>query len=762
MKKVTRFLVVALSLALLLGAVIGISASAADGGSDGSWVISKNVSYSENIHLMLAIDATEVEDQSKLAVKITDAAGNVSEEMFSTTLVEDLYGESDDGAVAAYVVRTLGVAAKDMADVLTIEVIYDTKVVETTTYSVAEYFFQRLYADEIILATEEKEVNQKNLYLSSLKYGNAAQKLLAASDALYLEDAIYVKSDINGIPAIFDSREILALPNGFYSVKSYVDGKVVNSVVEGGDYIIKNSAIISLFGKTVPDDIVSYDDATVGPITIAISTNNSSGASGSNGISSVSVYSENPANFNAAIENNGTDKYLVGNKTVAASSHAIDIFRNVKDSDVDGKILVFQNRIKYTSTNSKDIYHRIYTGRTKWNGTRLTNLSIKGNGTNVTYNGATTGISVGDWFLLRSVIYKNDNGTFSYEVYVSPDSSVFKKMASGSISGISSLKDISGETFMFSTGIIGSLAVDYSYAGIVDSVNDVPPSVALTSVPGQVESNTGDSATGQASYAVLTTDVNGNGAYDSSKGDVREKTVAVSDEDGNPIPSWKGNIIKVKDILTNTTITTLDDLKGGSDYGSGACSEVHARTLDVGQAIVRYPMAEKSTSHTISVTADLKLDYNSEGNLSAAGTNTTTFRLQTQHDNGNGSATWGSSGSSDAMYIYWNANSSNTVCFVAEKETFVTTVKIGESFSIKYQYTYTPAVEADEANGIEAQAASATATIWVTDARGVTQQFDGVKPHKILDPTYGQTRASVVPNKPFIGSFSSSNVVFGN
>ena len=199
MKKLTKILVVALTFALLLGTVFAFTVSAEEATqpeteNKGPWIVSKNVSYEENTHLYFAIDSAVAADSTKLTLSVLDAQGNVLAEGLTVSVANhDIY---KDGSKICHVIKTPGVAAKDYADVLTINVYYDgsAEPVESTTYSVAEYFLERLYKNEVINATEGNELSQKKLYQASMRYGAAAQKVLSPSDAVKVDELIYVDS----------------------------------------------------------------------------------------------------------------------------------------------------------------------------------------------------------------------------------------------------------------------------------------------------------------------------------------------------------------------------------------------------------------------------------------------------------------------------------------------------------------------------------------------------------------------------------------
>ena len=496
MKKITKFLVVALSLALLLGAVIGISASAADDGSEGSWVISKNVSYSENIYLMLAVDATKVADQSLLSVNLTIDGVDKVYPFNEFVYKADLYS-GDDVATPAYTVNTLGVAAKDMLDTITIEVLYDGESVETTTYSVAEYFYQRLYKDELILATETADVNKKSLYLSSLKYGNAAQKLLASADALYLEDTIYVDSPVAGVDTLFDSRNTLVLPEGYYSVKSYVDGKAVTSVVEGGEYAIVNSAIIT---DITPAEREKYG-LPLNSLTFDSYETGSSWAYDSAASVGVGIGQQTDPIYTATVkEESDGNKYLsldkTGKKTVDSSNAMLWLTIQNK-AHVNGGPNVFESRMSFTPTKGTVIF-RFYDGRPASSASGGTEISssarIKMATSNgyVTLGGVSTGVKAGEWFTLRFVL-----ASTGITAYVVDEYGELTLITSNTIDHSA----VTAVQYTYSSDDLGMINCDYIYFG---SENMFP---AGYTIPTKAETFEGEEAATLDSTSVFGSNV---------------------------------------------------------------------------------------------------------------------------------------------------------------------------------------------------------------------------------------------------------------
>ena len=723
MKKFSKILIVALTLAVLLCSAFAISASAeetngavAASEDGGKWVISKNVSYSENIHLLLAIDANKVEDPELLSVKISvpgvDAA---CEEFLRCEFKEDLYGEYDEGAVPAYIIHTLGVAAKDMADELTIEIVYNGATVETTTYSVAEYFFERLYKDEFILATDGEALNKKELYLASLKYGNAAQKLLSAADALYIEDAIYV-GGLDGVDPVYDPNNLLSL-KGIYEVKSFVDGEVVTSVVTAGDFLIKNHAMLKQANRSpyapIPEGSIGFEAFDEGTWAKGLAGNVDIG------------YSSQQAKYSVEVRGDNANKYLTFEKTdkANATSAAMAWLAFENEAAVAEGPVIFEADVRFEklvgelATNGNESCIRFYTdrdGATANGGTKVGEFGFVTDGTNIKINGSSVGYAQNEWFTLRLVLE-----TDKVSIYYVNKVGDMVLLNTKTITGVGAATAIQ---FTAMTNDCVRVDFDNVYFGSALPLYTNPEILPVN-----------ESQTGVVSYANLTTDNNGNGCVDS--GDVvgSPASIPLYDENGNPVPQWKGSVTICKDILTDTTIMFMDDIARGSTHNNAKLSKEQAETLDVGQGIVQYPAGNTFTS-TIVAEADLCLDYSTLGTFN----NGNLFRLQI-YDTANKSF-------KNAMGVKYNLSSNGYVYMDVDGFSKETTVKRGEWFHVRYEYTY--------ADG------NVTTKIVVTDVRNVTTEYEYTCANaSIFDPTGVNVRASVVPSRDYASLFGVKNVV---
>lgn len=181
--RVTKLLLLVLSLALLVGGAVGISVSAENAAPE---IISKNVMDTGDFCLMFAVDpATVAGEDVTLRVYDRDPSDAdkklAFEETKAVTATEDIDLDGDRTPETAVIVfTTAGVSAKDFADVWYIET-ESAGAKKVITYSVMEYAFERLYRDGAVLASDKDadlySYYQKEFYLGMLNMGSAAQNL---------------------------------------------------------------------------------------------------------------------------------------------------------------------------------------------------------------------------------------------------------------------------------------------------------------------------------------------------------------------------------------------------------------------------------------------------------------------------------------------------------------------------------------------------------------------------------------------------------
>lgn len=198
--KILKLLVSALSLCLIIGAMVGITAMAETGDTKAPEIFSYNVSYSDQLYLYYAVKA-DLKEGQKIYLQICDADGNAltDEEVggydfanpdkeYSAKITK--YNQQTVHGNKCYVFVTNGVSAKDINKYEYVKaIIIDSEgnaveggESELVEYSVLSYLYQRLYKDGVASATEGDDAIRKDLYMSLAAYGAAAQELLLADE----------------------------------------------------------------------------------------------------------------------------------------------------------------------------------------------------------------------------------------------------------------------------------------------------------------------------------------------------------------------------------------------------------------------------------------------------------------------------------------------------------------------------------------------------------------------------------------------------
>jgi len=165
-----------ITLSLLLCLAGGITVSAEESATAPE-IISQNIEHGGYFAILYAIDADTVEG-GRVTVSVYDEAMTLKGS-FTSTEVETITTAGGESR-SVYVVKTLPVAAKDMADVYYAKPIDGAgNVGALKRYSVAEYLYERLYANGVVNAEEgTKAYNQKLFYEAILDMGAMAQTVL--------------------------------------------------------------------------------------------------------------------------------------------------------------------------------------------------------------------------------------------------------------------------------------------------------------------------------------------------------------------------------------------------------------------------------------------------------------------------------------------------------------------------------------------------------------------------------------------------------
>ena len=226
----TKIALLIVSAALLLGAAVGITVSADD--NSAPVILSQNVEYGGNYALMYAISADSVIGE-EVTLEVYTNAECAGDPIWNKTVAATADNQETVLGKNCYVFITCGIAAKDMDVQYYVKVSADNG--ETVKrYSVAEYFYERLYKNGIAFGTSAGDIARAKLYNSALEYAADAQ------DVLY-----NYNFDENGELITTDDRTTFVTDTKYVYVvdgRATIDGTYSSGIVLGGSEITLTSA----------------------------------------------------------------------------------------------------------------------------------------------------------------------------------------------------------------------------------------------------------------------------------------------------------------------------------------------------------------------------------------------------------------------------------------------------------------------------------------------------------------------------------------
>lgn len=296
MKSITKIFTIAFALVLLVGAIVGVSVSASAEETEAptyattpnNFFVSSNVSYAGKLHLCLAIDPTHTNflgaggSNDYVDGNIDSVTCTIKGKTYTLTPSESKTTLPDGRSV--YVIETPGIAPKDILTPISVTVKLSCETsnryfYQTETFTVAEYFYHRLYNDDIINATSDKELAQKELYLATLAYAEAAQDHFTPTDPDQIEDLIYVWGDTNVVtPGFVPENYKLKLDNNAYSLEYYnlAEGAFGSDITSGaGGYLVTASTKVEVAKETVvaPEGALTFGEKAEGDYVVDESDN---------------------------------------------------------------------------------------------------------------------------------------------------------------------------------------------------------------------------------------------------------------------------------------------------------------------------------------------------------------------------------------------------------------------------------------------------------------------------------------------------------
>ena len=184
-KRILKLVLVAATLCLCIGAVIGIGATASDNSSSSKtpYILSKNVSYSSMLYCYYAVPKASVPADETPKLEVYNADGTSLRYTVSEYTEDNIFG------APCYIFCTRGVSAKDINAEVCVKPVSVNSAGDKTEgtpikYGVLHYLYERLYNNGFVRKTESDgaDYTRRTLYYSLMDYGAAAQELLYAEE----------------------------------------------------------------------------------------------------------------------------------------------------------------------------------------------------------------------------------------------------------------------------------------------------------------------------------------------------------------------------------------------------------------------------------------------------------------------------------------------------------------------------------------------------------------------------------------------------
>ena len=186
MKKITKALILALSLVLLLGSAIGVSAAAEEATDSTAAILAQSIVHKDKIQIAFAVDATVDEVKAGDVTVEYYIDGDDANKKTATLYTDGTYNGNP-------VLVTSGFAAQDLTSVVTATSYLNGVAKDTKTYSVAQFLLVKLYKD-----ADSVDAKYAALYESLIDYSAKAQAVFEPEEIsindhyiVWTEDAEY-------------------------------------------------------------------------------------------------------------------------------------------------------------------------------------------------------------------------------------------------------------------------------------------------------------------------------------------------------------------------------------------------------------------------------------------------------------------------------------------------------------------------------------------------------------------------------------------
>ena len=259
------------ALGLLVGALVGISASANEDAPVAPEIVSMNVEYGSELYLYYAVDASTSAGIPTLQV-LSDAEG--------TEVLYEVKASSETvtiGSRTCYIFKTEGVAPKYLNKLQYVRAVDGDIKGEIKAASIELYLNIKLYNEGFAAKTEAdgKDYTRRNLYFQLLKYGNAAQDLFDVKGdeigkaGIAISGADGLKGGVLSSPGFIalNAKEVSGKTFSYWQVDEYtVFGKYIGSVKlsDGYQYKFTTTTVVTpVYDAESMEGVMIWDKALI-------------------------------------------------------------------------------------------------------------------------------------------------------------------------------------------------------------------------------------------------------------------------------------------------------------------------------------------------------------------------------------------------------------------------------------------------------------------------------------------------------------------
>lgn len=180
-------------------------------------IVSKNVSFDDNLHIYFAVPAEGIE-LSNITLRVYDDAEGENELQTPRTPAlnekDGTYLHNVNGT-SCYIFRTIGIAPKNADKMIYVQAVNTVNgeeyKSEIAAYNIVTYLNEMLYKRGFITANEGKALVQRNLYLETLDYCSRAQDLFVN----------YKDNDASNDLPLFNEYNYVYIEDGTVDGKEY-------------------------------------------------------------------------------------------------------------------------------------------------------------------------------------------------------------------------------------------------------------------------------------------------------------------------------------------------------------------------------------------------------------------------------------------------------------------------------------------------------------------------------------------------------------